>query len=109
MAALPQILSWSAVEQFQRLSQHSKTVLSALLAARENNLPAIGADVYNYLKTVADGSVQAGISTGTLQNGGVGLAPFHDWDSKLPADLKAQIQKASDGIKDGSITIDLPQ
>jgi basic membrane lipoprotein Med (substrate-binding protein (PBP1-ABC) superfamily) len=32
--------------------------------------------VYNYLKTVADGSVQAGISMGTLQNGGVGLAPF---------------------------------
>ena len=40
---------------------------------------------------------------------GVGLAPFHDWDSKIPADLKAQIQKASDGIKDGSIKIDLPQ
>jgi basic membrane protein A len=100
----------------------------ALLAARENNLPAIGADVdqyntdpeaqsalitsamknvdvavYNYLKSVADGSVEAGISTATLQNGGVGLAPFHDWDSKIPADLKAQIQKASDGIKDGSI------
>jgi len=109
-------------------------VNGALLAAKENNLPAIGADVdqyntypevqsalissamknvdvavYNYLKTVADGSVQAGISTGTLQNCGVGLAPFHDWDSKIPADLKAQIQKASDGIKDGSIKIDLPQ
>jgi basic membrane protein A len=107
-------------------------VNGALLAARENNLPAVGADVdrynidpevqsalissamknvdvavYNYLKTVADGSVKAGISTGTLQNGGVGLAPFHDWDSKIPADLKAQIQKASDGIKDGSIKIDL--
>jgi basic membrane protein A len=100
----------------------------ALLAAKESNLPAIGADVdeyntnpeaqsalitsalknvdvavYNYLKTVADGSVKAGITSGTLQNGGVGLAPFHDWDSKIPADLKAQIQKASDGIKDGSI------
>jgi basic membrane protein A len=108
-------------------------VNGALLAAKENNLPAVGADVdqyntypevqsalissamknvdaavYNYLKTVADGSVKAGISTGTLQNGGVGLAPFHDWDSKIPADLKAQIQKASDGIKDGSIKIDLP-
>ena len=65
--------------------------------------------VYNYLRTVADGSVQAGISTATLQNGGAGLAPFHDWDSKIPADLEAQIQKASDGIKDGSIKIDLPQ
>lgn len=105
----------------------------ALLAAKENNLPAIGVDVdqyhtnpdvkdalmtsaqknvdvavYNYLKTVADGSVKAGINTGTLQNGVVGLAPFHDWDSKIPADLKAQIQKASDGIKDGSMLIDIP-
>lgn len=105
----------------------------ALLAAKENNLMAIGVDVdqyntlpeaqdalmtsaqknvdvavYNYLKTVADGSVKAGISTGALQNGGVGLAPFHDWDNKIPAELKAQIQKASDGIKNGSIKIDLP-
>ena len=89
-----------------------------------NNPPAVGADVdqyitdpelqlalitsamknvdiavYNYLKTVADGSVQAGISTGTLQNGGVGLAPFHEWDSKIPTDLKAQIQQAIDGIR----------
>jgi basic membrane protein A and related proteins len=59
--------------------------------------------VYNYLKSVADGSVKAGINTGTLQNGGVGQAPFHDWDSKIPAALKAQIQKAIDGIEDGSI------
>jgi basic membrane protein A len=105
----------------------------ALLAAKENNLMAIGFDideyntipavkdallssaqknvdvaVYNYLKTVVDGSVQAGISTATVQNGGVGLAPFHDWDSKIPADLKARIQQASDGIKDGSIKFDLP-
>lgn len=108
-------------------------VNGALLAAQENNLPAIGADVdqyntspetqsalissamknvdlavYNYLRTVANGSVKAGVSTATLQDGGVGLAPFHDWDGKIPADLKAQIQTASDGIKAGSIQIDLP-
>ena len=65
--------------------------------------------VYNYLKTVVDGSVTAGISIGNLQNGSVGLAPFHDWDSKIPAELKAQIQRASDGIMNGSITIDLPE
>jgi basic membrane protein A len=77
MAALPQILSWSADEE--------------------------RGCVYNYLKSVADDSVQAGISIGTLQNGVVGLAPFHDWDGRIPDDLKAQIQKADDGIKDGSI------
>ena len=59
--------------------------------------------VYNYLKSVANGSVRAGISTGTLQNGGVGLSPFHDWEGKIPTDLKAQIQNPIDGIKDGSI------
>ncbi len=40
--------------------------------------------IYNSLKSVANDSVKVGISTGTLQNGGVDLAPFHDWDSKLP-------------------------
>jgi basic membrane protein A len=84
----------------------SPELQSALISSAMKNVDVA---VYNYLKTVADGSVQAGISTGTLQNGGVGLAPFHDWDSKIPADLKTQMQKASDGIKDGSIKIDLPQ
>jgi basic membrane protein A len=81
-------------------------VKDALLSSAQKNVDVA---VYNYLKTVADGSVKAGLSTATLQNGGVGLAPFHDWDSKIPAGLKAQIQKASDGIKDGSIKIDVPQ
>jgi basic membrane protein A and related proteins len=105
----------------------------ALLAAKEHNLPAFGVDVdqyntdpevkdalvssalknvdvavYNYLRTVADGSVKGGITTGTLQTGGVGLAPFHDWDARIPAELKSRIQKASDGIQDGSIKIELP-
>ncbi len=75
-------------------------IQSALVSRALKNVDVA---VYNCLKMVADGSVKASISTGTLQNGGVGLAPFRDWDSKIPADLKAQIQKESDGIKDGSI------
>lgn len=103
----------------------------ALVAAQQNNVMAIGADVdqfhtvpaaqnallssarkrvdivvYNYLMMVAAGSDTAGISTGTLQNGGIGLAPFHNWDSQITADLRAQIQQASDGIMNGSITFD---
>lgn len=105
----------------------------ALLAAKEHNLGAFGIDVdqyntepavkdalvssalknvdvavYDFLRTVADGSVKGGITTATLQTGGIGLAPFHDWDGKIPADLKARVRQAGDGIKDGSITIDLP-
>jgi basic membrane protein A and related proteins len=50
-------------------------VKDALISSAQKNVDVA---VYNYLKTVADGSVKAGISTATLQNGGVGLAPFHD-------------------------------
>lgn len=81
-------------------------VKEALLSSTQKN---VAVAVYNYLKSVADGSVKAGISTANLQNGGVGLAPFHDWDSVIPADLKARIQQASDGIKNGSVTVDVTQ
>jgi basic membrane protein A len=100
-----------------------------LLAAKEANLMAIGVDVdqyltypevqsalmssamknvdiavYNFLKTVSDKSVKAGALTANIQNGGVGLAPYHDWDSKIPADVKTKIQEATDGLKNGTIT-----
>ncbi len=103
-----------------------------LLAAKEGNLMAIGVDVdqyntyaevqgalissamknvdvavYNYLKAVSGKTDKAGAVTANLSNGGVGLAPFHDWDSKIPADLKTKIQTATDGIKSGTIKIDL--
>jgi basic membrane protein A and related proteins len=100
-----------------------------LLAAKENNLMAIGVDVdqyntypevqsallssaaknvdvavYNYLKTVKDGTAKAGMSTANLANGGIGLAPYHDWDSKIPQSVKDKIKEASDALIAGTIT-----
>jgi basic membrane protein A len=63
----------------------------------------VDAAVYIYLKSVSDGSSKAGVFTANLQNGGVGLAPFHDWDSKIPQAVKDKIKAASDGLKSGSI------
>jgi basic membrane protein A len=99
-----------------------------LLAAKEQGDMAIGVDVdqyntypevkdallssamknvdvatYEYLKTIKDGTSKAGVVTATLKNGGVGLAPFHDWDSKIPADVKAKIQEAKDGLIAGTL------
>ncbi len=51
----------------------------------------------------ANGSFKGGHYIGTLANGGVSLAPFHDWDSKVPASLKSELQQISKGIQDGSI------
>ena len=35
--------------------------------------------------------------------GGAGLAPYHDFDSKIPAEVKAEIERVDKGLKDGSI------
>jgi basic membrane protein A len=42
---------------------------------------------------------------GTLDNGGTGLAPFHEFDSKVPADLKSELDQIKADIISGKITI----
>ena len=42
--------------------------------------------------------------TANLQNGGVGLAPYHDWESKVSDAVKAKVQEAIDGLKSGKLT-----
>jgi basic membrane protein A len=43
--------------------------------------------------------------TGTLQNGGTSLAPFHEFDSKVPADVKSELDQIKADIISGKITI----
>jgi len=51
------------------------------------------------------GTFKGGIVIGDLKSGGVALAPFHDLDSAVPADLKAELDKIKAGIIDGSIKV----
>jgi basic membrane protein A len=53
----------------------------------------------------ANGSFKGGNYVGTLANGGVALAPFHDFDSQVPAALKNELAQVKAGIVDGSIKI----
>lgn len=43
---------------------------------------------------------------GTLENDGTGLAPFHDFDSKVPAELKTELETIKADIQSGTITIE---
>ena len=45
---------------------------------------------------------------GTLDNNGVGVAPFHDYESKVPATMAADLDTIKAGIIDGSITVKSP-
>jgi len=56
----------------------------------------------------AKGTFKGGNYIGTLANGGVSLAPFHDWDSKVPAALQTEITQLKADIVAGKITIASP-
>ncbi len=99
-----------------------------LLAAKEKGLMAIGVDVDQYntypeaketlitsaqknmdvatsaaVTAFADGTLKPGIQLATAANDGVGLSPYHDWDSKIPQDCKDKVTAAVDGLKAGTI------
>jgi basic membrane protein A len=62
--------------------------------------------VLNAIKAAADGSFDNTPYVGTLENQGTGLAPFHEFDSKVPADLKAEVDALKADIVSGKIKIE---
>ena len=60
---------------------------------------------FNAIKAVADGTFEGGVTVGTLANGGVGLAPYHDMDSMVSPELKEQMTALQAGIIDGSVSV----
>jgi basic membrane protein A len=64
--------------------------------------------VSTYLKNASDGTFPKGSYIGTLQNNGTGLAPYHQFQSKVPASLNSQIQQVKQKIISGKIHITSP-
>ena len=61
--------------------------------------------VFDTSEAAKDGSVAGDPDGGTLDNRGTGLAEFHDFDSKVPADVKADLETIKGDIASGKIKI----
>jgi basic membrane protein A len=68
----------------------------------------IGAAVETTVKDTKDSSFSNTPYVGTLANGGVGIAPYHDFDSKIDSSLKEKVNQISDDIKSGKIVVTSP-
>jgi basic membrane protein A len=84
------------VDQFETYPE----VQDALLTSAAKNVDVA---VYEFLKAIKEGTFKAGINTATLQNGGVGLAPFHNWESKIPQTVKDKVVEATEALKAGTL------
>lgn len=84
------------VDQYDTLPE----VKEALITSAKKNMDVAAGDA---VRAMVDGKLEAGIRTGTLANSGIGLASYHDWDSKIPQDCKDKVDAAKKGLIDGSI------
>jgi basic membrane protein A len=64
--------------------------------------------VTEYVTKAAGGSYPTGNYVGTLANGGTGLAPFHQFDSKVPSGLKSELDAVKADISSNKIKISSP-
>jgi basic membrane protein A len=60
------------------------------------------------VEAVAKGQFSSTDYLGTLQNDGTQLSPFHDYDSKVSAGLKAELAQVTKDIESGKIKITSP-
>lgn len=80
--------------------------------------PSVGPLLLTSVRKLIDVAVDSAVSdaaagafdptpyVGTLENEGVGIAPFHDFASKVPADLGSRLDAIAAKIIDGSIQVE---
>ena len=68
-------------------------------------LKGVKSGTNDVVTAAGDGSFSSDAYVGTLENGGVGIAPFHDFESKVSPDLQGELDAIKSGITDGSITV----
>ncbi len=62
--------------------------------------------VFESIKASAEGSFDNTPYTGTLENGGVGLAPYHEQESAVPAELADKIEELKEQLISGELTLE---
>ncbi|MBN1221168.1 MAG: BMP family ABC transporter substrate-binding protein [Anaerolineae bacterium] len=57
------------------------------------------------IKRVMDGNFEGGVIVGTLDNGGVGLAPLHNFESKVSQEVKDELAALEKEVAAGNIKV----
>jgi basic membrane protein A len=60
--------------------------------------------VFNAIQGVVDDTFEGGLFVGTLENEGVGLAPFHELEDQVSDETKAELEEIRSGIIAGDIS-----
>ncbi len=92
---------WVDSDGYETAPEYSDLFISSVLKE-------IGASTLAVTQETLDSQYSNTPYVGTLENGGVGLAPYHDFESQVPADLTSAIEALKQQIIDGSVVVESP-
>ena len=84
------------VDQFYTFPEIAPSLLTS--ASKRMDI-AVGAAVWDY----SQGNLVGGRSLSTVANGGVELAPYHNWQDRIPEQCKKAVEDATEGLSQGNI------
>ena len=91
------------VDQYYTLPNEKDILISSTMKRMDNA-------VYGVVEAMTkDQFGGGGVYVGTLANGGVGMAPFHDYEDQIPDNIKQDLEDIQQGIIDGTIDTGWPQ
>jgi basic membrane protein A len=86
------------VDQYFTLPNEKDILITSTMKRLDNA-------VFGVTQSELDGTFAGGgLYVATLENGGVGLAPYHDFEDQIPDELKQEIEAIIKGIKAGEIS-----
>jgi len=85
------------VDQYNTLPNEKDILITSTMKRLDNAVFGVIESLLN------DEFPGGGAYVGTLENEGVGLAPFHDFEDQIPDELKQEIDAIIEGIKAGEI------
>jgi basic membrane protein A and related proteins len=86
-------------DQFLTLTDPGDTILTSAIKRVDQG-------VFLVCKAASEGKFPGGTNvTYGLADDGVGIAPYHDFDAKVPQTIKDAVEKAKTGITGGTVTV----
>ncbi|MDN5630288.1 MULTISPECIES: BMP family lipoprotein [Kocuria] len=92
-------LIWPDTDGYESLDSGKEYVLTSVLKEMSKSVEEV-------VTQAADGTFDHTQYVGTLENGGVGLAPYHDQEDAVGEDLDKQVQQLNQDVIDGKVTVE---
>ena len=91
-------LIWPDVDGYEALESGRQYLLTSVLKNMSRSVEEV-------VTQAADGTFDSAPYVGTLENGGVGLAPYHDQQSTVDGTLDRQVRQLEKDIVDRSVRV----